>query len=96
LSGIKLKIAHKTAGKKSWSATASQQRKELISFLKDFIKQLQNQVIILSFEHEGNEYKGEALPIEESFDGERYTQFYITLNGDLRDAGTGTKIYCTY
>ncbi len=82
LSGIKLKIAHKTAGKKSWSAGTSQQRKELISFLKDFIRQLQKQVISLSFKHEDKAYDGEAIPIEESFDGENYTQFYITLNGD--------------
>ena len=82
MSGIKIKIAHKAADRKKWSADSSRQRKELISFLKDFIKQLQTQVIDLSFEHEGHAYSGEAVPIEESFDGKNYTQFYITLNGD--------------
>lgn len=81
LSGIKLKIAHKTAGKKSWSAGTAAQRKELIEFLKGFIKQLQKNVIPLAFDYKGTDYNGEAIPIEESYNGLQYTQFYIALNG---------------
>lgn len=41
MSGLKYKLAHKGAGKDKWIATAKAQRKHLITFLQEFIAQLE-------------------------------------------------------
>ena len=42
LSGLKFKIAHKRAGSEKWSATEKTQRKRMIRFLQDVIRDLEN------------------------------------------------------
>ena len=42
LSGLKFKIAHKRAGSEKWSATGKTQRKRMIRFLQDVIRDLEN------------------------------------------------------
>ena len=41
LSGLKFKVAHKRADNGKWSATARTQRKRMIAFLRDVIKDLE-------------------------------------------------------
>jgi hypothetical protein len=41
LTGLKFKIAHKRADKDTWSVTAKTQRKRMIKFLQDIIKELE-------------------------------------------------------
>jgi hypothetical protein len=43
LAGLKFKIAHKRADTEKWSATPKTQRKRMIKFLHDVIKQLEEQ-----------------------------------------------------
>ncbi len=40
MTGLKYKLAHKRAGKENWSASAAAQRKHLVEFLEELIKQL--------------------------------------------------------
>ena len=44
LTGLKFKIAHRRAGSEKWSATPKTQRKRMIKFLQDVIRDLEHQV----------------------------------------------------
>jgi hypothetical protein len=63
LMGLKFKVAHKRAEKNKWSATAATQRKHLIKFMKDMIKELEKEPVLIDFEYEGKSYKGEGVPV---------------------------------
>ena len=43
MTGLKFKIAHKRADSEKWSATPRTQRKRMIQFLQDVIKDLEQQ-----------------------------------------------------
>lgn len=43
LTGMKVKLAHKRAGKETWSVSAEKQRQKLISFLEETIKNLKSE-----------------------------------------------------
>jgi len=96
LSGYKYKVAHKRAGKNSWSATAATQRKHLIGFLREMIAQLQAKPLELSFEYKGQVYKGEAVPVLQACIDDTCYEYEITLNseyiGILRRMSSGWKM----
>jgi len=82
MTGLKYKLAHKRATKNTWSATTKTQRKHLVDFLKEMIRQLSSQPVPLEFEHKGVEYKGEALPLPGSCHDGICDEFEITLNDE--------------
>jgi hypothetical protein len=82
MTGLKYKLAHKRATKDKWSATAKTQRKHLVDFLKEMIKQLTTEPVPLEFEHKGKAYSGEALPMPASCHDGVYDEFDITLNDE--------------
>lgn len=82
MTGLKYKLAHKRAAKNTWSATTKTQRKHLIDFLKDMIKQLSTQPVPLEFEHKGVSYKGDALPLPGSCHDGLCDEFEVTLNDE--------------
>lgn len=94
--GLKYKLAHKRAGKNKWSAHTPTQRKHIIDFLKEMIKQLETQVVELEFEYNGEVYKGEAVPIPETCSEGICHQLDITLNdehmGIIRALKSGWKM----
>lgn len=96
LMGLKYKVAHKRADKDKWSARTPTQRNHLIKFLKDMIRQLENEVIPLELEYNGQLYKGEAVPVPETCDDKVCYQLDITLNdehlGIIRAGKTGWKM----
>src|SRR5437762_13989938 len=53
MSGLKFKIAYKSANKEKWSATPKTQRKRLIKLLKDFIVQLEKDPVPIEIEYKG-------------------------------------------
>lgn len=81
LSGLKFKLAHKRAGKGSWSSSSAVRRKLLIGYLKDMIKQLEKDPIELQFEYNGVKYKGEAVPVLPSLYQGVYYDYEVFLNG---------------
>jgi hypothetical protein len=96
LSGVKLKIAHKRAGKGSWSVKTPTQRKHLINFLKNWIRQLEKNVIRLEILYKEKKFKGEAIAISEACVNGICSQYEITLNeqhfGMIRSARGGWKM----
>ena len=97
LKGLKFKVAHKRADNNKWNAKTPTQRSHLIKFLKEWIKQLEEEVITIDeFEYSEKVFKGEAIPIPESEINGKYTQFDITLNdenlGIIRAGKSGWKM----
>jgi hypothetical protein len=82
MTGLKYKLAHKRAAKNTWSATSKTQRKHLVDFLKEMIKQLSSQPVPLEFELKGQSYKGEALPLPGSCHDGICDEFEVTLNDE--------------
>lgn len=82
LSGFKYKLAHKRAGKNSWSASTPTQRKHLIKFLKNMVAQLEKDPVPVEFEYQGKQFKGEGIPLEEACHGGVCYELDITLNGE--------------
>jgi hypothetical protein len=82
MSGLKFKIAHKRASTGTWSASAKAQRKHLISFLEDNLKQLKVEPIPLEFEYNGITYKGEAIPIQTGCHDGICDQHDVSLNNE--------------
>jgi hypothetical protein len=82
LTGLKFKIAHKRADKGKWSAAGPTQRKHLIRFLKDYVAQLEKDPVGIEFEYNGQNYKGEGVPIAETCaDGVCY-ELDVMLNNE--------------
>lgn len=81
LSGLKYKLAHKRAGKGSWSASVDAQRKHLIKFLKDMITQLEKTPVPLQFEYKGEKYKGQGIPVMETCHEGICSALEVALNG---------------
>lgn len=96
LSGLKFKIAHKRADKGKWSASAATQRKHLVTFLKEYVAQLEKEPVPIEFEYNGQEYKGEAVPVPWTCDKEICHELEVTLNnealGIIRQASRGWKM----
>jgi hypothetical protein len=97
LNGLKFKLAHKRADKNKWNASAADQKKQLIGFLRSIIKQLQSKGIGLSFEYKNNLYEGIAIPVTGACTNGVCTQFEITLNnefiGIIRSLKSGWKMH---
>ena len=96
MTGLKFKLAHKRAAKKTWSATAPTQRKHLVTFLKEWIMQLEKEPVIIELEYQGKAYKGEAIPVPQTcFEGV-CAELDVTLNaenmGIIRRAKSGWKM----
>ncbi len=66
LTGLKYKLAHKRYDKEKWSTTAKTQKKRLIKLMQELITQLDKEPIPVSFEYEGEIYKGDAVPISQT------------------------------
>ena len=49
MNGLKLKLSHKRASKQSWSASPANQRKQLITFLKEMIAELDHKPVVFVF-----------------------------------------------
>lgn len=96
LVGVKYKVAHKRADKGKWSAKTPTQRNHLIKFLKEMVRQLEQEVIPLELEYNGKLYKGEAVPLPESCADKVCYQLDVTLNdenlGIIRAGKTGWKM----
>src|ERR1044071_1200240 len=80
--GLKYKLAHKRAATGKWSAKEAGQRKLLIGFLKEWLKELEKEVIPLEFDYKEETFKGEGVPIPETCHDGVCTQLDITLNGE--------------
>jgi hypothetical protein len=96
MTGLKYKLAHKRFDKEKWSASAKTQRKHLIEFLKKMVKQLEHEPVPIQFEYNGEEYKGEGVPVLETcMDGVCY-ELDITLNdrqlGIIKKMKSGWKM----
>jgi hypothetical protein len=96
MTGLKFKLAHKRADKDTWSAKSPTQRKHLIQFLRDTADQLEKDPIQLEFEYEGETYKGEAVPIQETCADDVCYEAEVSLNdlelGIIRCAKSGWKM----
>ena len=96
LSGLKFKIAHKRADKGKWSASAATQRKHLVAFLKEYVAQLEKEPVPIEFEYNGQEYKGEAVPVQWTCEKKMCHELEVSLNNDtlgiIRRASRGWKM----
>jgi len=96
LMGLKYKVAHKRADNDKWSAKTPTQRSHLIQFLKEWIRQLEKEVIPLELEYDGKIYKGEGVPIPETCQDGVCFQLDVTLNdenlGIIRAGKSGWKM----
>lgn len=82
MTGLKVKLAHKRADKGTWSASAAGQRKVLINFLKDMLRELEKEVISLELEYKGEIWKGEAVPVPGTCYDKMCTALDVTLNNE--------------
>jgi hypothetical protein len=80
LSGFKYKLAHKRADKGKWNVTTVTQRKHLIAFLEQMIMHLQQRPLPIEFEYNGELYKGEGIPIEQTCEDKYCSELAVTLN----------------
>jgi hypothetical protein len=96
LMGLKYKLAHKRADTEKWNVKTVTQRAHLIKFLKEWIRQLEEEVIPLELEYDGKTYKGEGVPVPETCEEGVCFQLDITLNdenlGIIRSGKTGWKM----
>lgn len=96
LMGLKYKLAHKRADKDKWSAKTPTMRNHLIRFLKDWLKQLEEEVISLEFEYKEETNKGEGVPVPGTCENGFCSQLDITLNeenlGIIRLGKSGWKM----
>jgi hypothetical protein len=96
MSGLKFKLAYKRAATGKWSSSAGAQRKTLIKFLKNITEQLLKEPIQIEFDYDNKNYKGEAIPIAETFHDGVYGMLDITLNnehlGIIRNLKSGWKM----
>jgi hypothetical protein len=80
VTGLKYKLAHKRADKQKWSATAKTQRKRLVKLLQELIAQLEKEPVPLEVEYDGQVYKGEAIPVNQTCHDGVCDELDITLN----------------
>jgi hypothetical protein len=80
LTGLKFKLAHKRYDKNKWSTSAKTQKKRLIKLMQEFIDQLEKEPIALEFVYEGNNYKGEAVPIAQTCVNGICSEFDVSIN----------------
>ena len=96
LMGLKYKVAHKRADNEKWSAKTPTQRAHLIKFLKEWVQQLEEEVIPLELEYNGKTYKGEGVPVPGTCEAGVCFQLDITLNdeslGIIRSGKSGWKM----
>ena len=96
LMGLKYKIAHKRADKGKWNAKTPTQRDHLIKFLKEWIQQLEEEVIPIEFDYGEQHFKGEGVPVPETCQEGVCFQLDITLNdeslGIIRAGKSGWKM----
>jgi hypothetical protein len=96
LTGLKYKIAHKRFDKEKWSAGTKTQRKNLIRFLQNMIKQLEQEPVPIEIEYKGKVFKGEGVPIMETCTEGVCFQLDINLNeqqlGIIRKMKSGWKM----
>ncbi|WP_223151738.1 hypothetical protein [Chitinophaga qingshengii] len=96
MSGFKFKLAHKRAGKNKWSASFSNQRKRMISFLEDMITQLKSAAVPLEFSYKDTAYEGEAIPVMETCKEGDCVEWDVYLNdeskGIIRRMKSGWKM----
>lgn len=83
--GMKFKLAHKRAGKETWSASTKTQRKSLIKILKDFIEEIEamperSTPVPLQFEYKGKKYEGVGIPMMTSCHDGTCDRLDVTLN----------------
>lgn len=99
--GLKFKLAHKRAGKASWSASDKAQRQHLIGILQGLITELEEEPektvpIPLAFSYRNKDYEGVAIPVMSSCENGVCQQLDITLNhehtGVLRCTPKGWRI----
>src|SRR5882757_3499054 len=96
MTGLKFKLAHKRADKGKWSASGPTQRKHLVTFLKQFVAQLEKDPVPIEFEYQGKDFKGEGVPVVQTCaDGICY-ELEIALNnehlGIIRYGKSGWKM----
>jgi len=101
MTGLKFKLAHKRAGKDTWSLSDNGQRKALIKILQDFITELEREPektipVPLNFEYRKKKYKGVGIPVMSSCENGVCQQVDITLNkkhvGVLKRTKSGWRI----
>src|SRR4051812_40909327 len=96
LTGMKYKLAHKRASKATWSTKTITQRKHLIAFLKEFLRELEKDVVPLEFEYNGKQFKGEAVPLPGTCNEGVCFQLEVMLNdefaGIIRSLKNGWKM----
>lgn len=83
--GMKFKLAHRRAGKETWSTSSETQRKSLIKILKDFIDDLEtmperSMPVPLHFEYRGKKYEGVGIPMMASCHNGTCDRLDVTLN----------------
>lgn len=96
LTGLKYKLAHKRAEKGKWNTTAKTQKKRLIKLMKEMIEQLEKEPLALALEYEGEQYKGEAVPIAQTCVDGKCSELDVTINdqhiGIIKKLKSGWKI----
>jgi hypothetical protein len=96
MTGLKYKLAHKRFDKEKWSASTKTQRKHLIQFLENMIRQLEQDPVPIEIEYKGKTYKGEGVPIMETCAEGVCFQLDINLNekqlGIIRKMKSGWKM----
>jgi len=96
MTGLKYKLAHKRADKENWSASSANQRKHLVEFFREMIKQLEKTPVPLQFEYKNKKWKGEAIPVPQTCQDKICYELDIILNGEpigvIHRAKSGWKI----
>jgi hypothetical protein len=82
MTGLKFKLAHKRAENQKWSASSPTQRKHLVSFLKEFVAQLEKDAVPIGFEYQGVTYKGEGVPVARTCEKGFCYELDVSLNNE--------------
>jgi len=82
LTGIKYKLAHKRANSEKWSGSVKAQKKKMINLFQEMIDQLKKEPVEIEFEYDEMKYKGEAVPVPETYHDGMHYELDITLNDE--------------
>jgi hypothetical protein len=96
MTGLKFKLAHKRADNGKWSASGPTQRKYLVAFLKQFLRQLEKDPVTFEFAYQDKTYKGEAVPVSQTCANGVCFELDVSLNneelGIIRYGRSGWKM----
>jgi hypothetical protein len=80
LTGLKFKLSHKRAIKEKWASSTAAQRKKLIKFMQEMIRDFQEEPLHFELEYRSEKLKGEAIAVQASCHEGKCFEYDVSIN----------------